>query len=562
MAKSKYRRAKDIFTICANIRGRVADVLNESGYPDYALALNGFAGVYEFPPEVGLVGATDFENLFLKANLTDEELSLVARHEILHVLLNHNKRIGRSRKPRTWNSAADFELSNYYTAHDDAVIEASDTLRDGCTVTTTPAFQGLVAEEIYDRIMEARKQAQEEREKAEQLKQNAQEQDAGDQESLPMGGAGSGGQGGQGGQDQTPQDADESGQDGDQQEDDQEDGEQSEGGESGQDESDGDQQEDAQEDGEEDEDEEEADGNGSEEEKEETGAGDEEDEEDEEETEEALTDEELQEVFDEMMADLSEDEKDSLRNSLIEAVQEAFDEMTPEQQAQMMGRPSPVMDSAEIKEKICQNNDNANGSEKPVRELPKAAETKLTYNLRRYFIKQENVEKVRSFRRPNKKYSGSNIIVKGRCNKYKESKTLAVYIDISGSMNKEMLRKAIGCCESIEDIKRTTVIKKYFNDEVYDDFRPGGGTNYNAVFRDAQENGYDCIAVITDDTGLVPVGNFDFEAIWLIGIEESRSDRPVGDYSFASRVNAPGHSVQNARINAKHFEINIVPWNR
>lgn len=508
-----------------DLRQRVMDILFDTGYPDYALALNGFAYVKALPDGSRSIGATDYKGMFLNAKLDDDELSLVARHEILHVMLRHNNRRKSSHKHMTWNVACDYELSNYYSAYDDEVVASSELLRNGATVSDSPEYAGLVAEEIYDKLLEERKKQQ----KQQQEQQQDQSQDNSvtivAMPGMPSDDSGndphSGGKGW--GKPRTDEE-EESGENEDSKQ--VEDAEQEESEESqgeGQGEQEGAEEKTKQE--------EQADGEGEQPD---------------------LSDEELAEQLEKELSelaaelsDLSDDEQEELYNKIKQAIEYNYDSLSPEQKSQMAA--SELVEASGIS--------GIGGKDvglAPIAEPPIPDAQKLFYSLRSFFIKQENVDKGRSYRRPNKKYAGSGIIMKGRSNVYKPTKTLAVYVDISGSMTKEKVAKALGVVETMEKMKRVTLVKHYFDTRIHDKFRPGGGTDYNCIFRHARENNYTCIAIITDDTDECFQEEFSVEALWIAGVEPKRARYRKG-YSFEERVNKP-----DGNITAKKFEVAIV----
>ena len=297
------------------------DILFREGYPDYAIALNGFRNVVAITGDH--IGATDYQNIYINVSLSDKEASLVVRHEILHVLLNHNNR-RRGRHPVIWNYAADYELSNYYEQRDCGLLDSSLLLKDGCSVHNRPEFDDKIAEQIFASLIN----------------------NDNDWNTIKF--------------------------------------------------------------------------------------------------------------SDWTWAELSEEDQSELREKLVETVKAWTDSLSEEDKQQLQDSGSPFLAD--------ENRSGLGGEEIPqtVVTTPPPSETqRLRYSLRRYFKHQQDVSKGRTYKHPNKKLAGSGIIAKSRTNKYQKEKTLAVYIDISGSMSQKKLARAIGCCESMAKMKRSKLIKHY-----------------------------------------------------------------------------------------------------
>ena len=444
-------------------KARVRQLLFDHNYPEYGLALNAFNQVVPFEGEV--IGATDYTNLYLNKKLNDEELSVVARHEILHALLKHKSRFLKQSKKNheAWNISADIELSNYYAVADNRTLEASETLKNGCYIARYPQYREMTADEIYGELLK-----------------NAVE--------IGMPSKGNGGSQGSPSSDT----------------------QQSNGNGNG----------DTQEENE--------DGNGN-------GAD---------------TQEENQPSLDEAHNDLSkgnegenaeeaEAQEERLRGQMEIAIKAGYDSLTDEEKE--------VLKNSPIAQSIAGTGIGAE------REKPEIDEvTKLRYDLHAYFIKQEHVEKSRTYRRPHRKYIDTPYIVKGRANKYKESKTIACYVDVSGSMSESMIRKGLEVVKGLQDIKRVEVEVFYFDTQIHKEFRSGGGTDYNAILNHADKNKYTCIAIITDNTPITIEKHHTLEAFWLIGIE-----RCSGEYHLAKQVKTPSHAG-NGMITARKFQYNEV----
>lgn len=507
------------------LRQRIVDILFDTGYPDYAIAVHGFECVNTLSD--GIAG-TDYANLYVNEQLSDTELGIVARHEILHVMLKHRKRQQSSFKPVLWNIAADYEVSNYYGYQDDLDIAASPLLSQGVSIAKTPEYCDMTAEEIYAALLA-------------KIQQQAQDQQQNQQNQEQQGGSGQGsaGQGGSGGQRQQnqPPVPQEQGQNQQQQQ----------PSEQGQPNQQGTEQ--------------------PEQEQEQQGQGQQQEQDTEQEQQEQPEPEQPgqeqsgsqpkteQELLDQLeeeynpYLDLSPDEQEGLRNSMQQAIQQAYNSMSDEDKAQLE---QSVLFEPGVSGK---------GGTSDISletDPPEPEEVKLYYDLRRFFLKQQNVEKGKSYKRPNKKYQNSGIVIKARTNVYRESKTLAVYVDVSGSMDKRMVAKALGIVETMKEMKRTELIVKYFNTSLWDTFRSGGGgTNYDIIFQDAKKNNYTCVAIVTDDSWSHLRENYHLDALWIAGVEGGL--RHDGSYCISNWVNPKDENyLSQAHITADHFAVSVV----
>lgn len=566
----------------AEFRNRITNVLFATGYPDYALVLRSFHQVV--PMKGKFIGGTDYTNLYINEDLTDDELSIVVRHEILHVMLRHNKRAPKGHKRNTWNMACDYELSNYYSVYDNHVLKNSERLHDGCYIARHSKYGGRTASQIYDLLIY---DLYEQKRKKEQqnLERNNIPPFSGDSadnsEDFDMDDLNAGSTNPSEGEsmtaempedmepdltdEQTPNNFDN------------EMGESEEGESEGEEidsefdptddtdsddeptENEGEVQNDGEVEGEfdgvDDTDPEfdEADFNDAEEGDNDTEFDPFDSLEDElEELTEEMKDEAEKEASDslsEEAKDLGESDSDAeleeqLRKAMELALKVGYNSLSDEQKEQMEG--------SELVESTASGKSGLGVEMKP----PKIDEAvRLKYQLKSYFIKQEQVDKGRTYRRPNKKYAGSPFIVKGKANVYKPSKTIACYVDVSGSMSRNMVKRALEVVEGLKKIKRLEVKIHYFNTQIHDKFRSGGGTDYNAVLDHATENKYSCIAVITDNSYESWRGKWKFEAVWLIGIERCRDE----EYAFARAVDAYNHpNKRSGYIQCKKFQFNEV----
>ena len=92
--------------------------------------------------------ATDGECLFVNpdfaAKITDEEMRGVIAHECLHVMLKHHARRGQ-RDAKRWNVAADYAINTELT---------KDGFKLPAGGLVDPQYDGMSAEQIYDRLPE------------------------------------------------------------------------------------------------------------------------------------------------------------------------------------------------------------------------------------------------------------------------------------------------------------------------------------------------------------------------------------------------------------------------
>ncbi len=535
----------------AEFRNRVTEVLFNTGYPDYALVMRAFRQVV--PVRGKLIGMTDYNNLYINEELTDDELSVVVRHEILHVMLRHNKRAPKGRKRMMWNMACDYELSHYYSVYDNHVIANSEKLHDACYIARHVKYGNKTAKQIYDALVLDFNKQKEEREKQEREKlSNMPSNPASGNEDIQDGDI-----------DFNPTDVSAGDPNDDVSEKREEYNEPDLSDEFDDDTC-------TTEDGEA---EDQIDNNIESEDAEndmmdeagdnefERGEFDDNDEFDpfEDFDSDDITEEmrenaekEAEKCFDDMdLGDESDAElEEQLRKAMELALKVGYDTLTEEQKEQM--------ENSELVDNTAAGKSGLGVKMDP----PKLDEAvRLKYQLKSYFIKQEQVDKGRTYRRPNKKYAGSSFIVKGKANVYKPSKTIACYVDVSGSMTKNMVKRALEVVEGLKKIKRLEVKIHYFNTKIHDEFWCGGGTDYREVLDHATKNKYSCIAIITDNSSESwYVYKWEFEAIWLIGVQKSYG-KP---YAFERAVEAVGHPAKDKNwngepvIKCKKFQYNEV----
>jgi len=270
------------------LRRRISDILFDTGYPDYAIALTGFrkvVGTSEIP-----IAGTDYANLYINPDFTDDEISVIVRHEILHVILNHRKRMQSHHKPMLWNMAIDYELSNYYSYYDDIVIANNERLRSGCSIAMQPEYQNMTAEEIYDKLLE-------------DVQSGSSSDDTSDGESGESGGGESGGES-----------DDTSGYD--------------------------------------------------------------------------------------PHLDLSQDEQEELRDAMQKAVEQVYETLTDDEKEKLATSPLKPVGRSGLGGMADVFNQTS---------PPEPEEVNLYYDLRRFFLQQQNIGKGRSYKRPNKKYQHSKM---------------------------------------------------------------------------------------------------------------------------------------------------------
>lgn len=139
----------------------VIRILNEAGYATYALIFSHYDLKLTTNPNV--IGFMEPGKARITVNryLNSDQVSVVIRHEILHEILKHAKRLETKGLPmsRMANIAADYEISNRgYTEADKENIR---TLRVGDQVYTGlvtedehPDWTGLTFEEMLDKLMQ------------------------------------------------------------------------------------------------------------------------------------------------------------------------------------------------------------------------------------------------------------------------------------------------------------------------------------------------------------------------------------------------------------------------
>lgn len=154
----------------------VLDILSKEGYPTYARLLNKFD--VNLTADPGVVGymEPDKGRIVLNKGLDIEQVSVIARHEILHEYLTHMQRMekhvgadkwaNRTAQQHQWsNIAGDYEISNKgYTEKDKETvrnIKLNDKVLKGLvTEDDHPDWVNLSLEEMYDELAKLQKQDQ------------------------------------------------------------------------------------------------------------------------------------------------------------------------------------------------------------------------------------------------------------------------------------------------------------------------------------------------------------------------------------------------------------------
>lgn len=96
--------------------------------------------------------ATDGKNIFINpkfvSELTDEEITFILCHEVLHNVLCHFKRMDNiNAEPTKWNYAADYELNPLLV--DEGLLDANH-VKNKLKACYDEKYLGMTAEEIYD----------------------------------------------------------------------------------------------------------------------------------------------------------------------------------------------------------------------------------------------------------------------------------------------------------------------------------------------------------------------------------------------------------------------------
>jgi predicted metal-dependent peptidase len=165
----------------------------------------------------------------------------------------------------------------------------------------------------------------------------------------------------------------------------------------------------------------------------------------------------------------------------------------------------------------------------PLPEIESRPAITFLRDLKSNFSYVQHFQRGRTFRRPNKKYAESNVIIRARTAKPQDSLVIACYVDSSGSMSLDKTQKVIDISRVLKNIRRVRVIVFYFNTEVYAEYQESqGGTSYDAVLLHAQEHGYRNIIILTDTDGVsIPDSrnySASFDRIWVYNSEKGSSN--------------------------------------
>ena len=171
-------------------KNEVLDILREEGYPTYARLLNMFdVNLTDDPGVIGFMEPAK-GRIVLNRGLDIEQVSVIARHEILHEYLTHEMRLLKHLAQSmdldyddlddikikdlkrdlysnpNFNVAADYEISNrgYTDADKETVrnIKLNGQILSGLvTEDDHPDWTNLSVEDMYDRLNDLMKQEQE-----------------------------------------------------------------------------------------------------------------------------------------------------------------------------------------------------------------------------------------------------------------------------------------------------------------------------------------------------------------------------------------------------------------
>ena len=171
-------------------KNEVLDILREEGYPTYARLLNMFdVNLTDDPGVIGFMEPAK-GRIVLNRGLDIEQVSVIARHEILHEYLTHEMRLLKHLAQSmdldyddlddikikdlkrdlysnpNFNVAADYEISNrgYTDADKETVrnIKLNGQILSGLvTEDEHPDWTNLSVEDMYDRLNDLMKQEQE-----------------------------------------------------------------------------------------------------------------------------------------------------------------------------------------------------------------------------------------------------------------------------------------------------------------------------------------------------------------------------------------------------------------
>lgn len=482
-------------------RNKLADLLAEDGYPDYANALYGFKSLVLVGSDHPILGCCSQSSLVLNEKLTDEEACFVARHEIRHVLQRHHERCGK-RHPSVWNIAADLEISNFYSEDDVELLKSQSNIKGGLSIDLEgyTEYRGKTAEEIYDQMLAQG------RVKIVSIKVSA---------------SGPPGQGGAGGGSKESQDENAAGEPLNEEELD-------------------------------------------EEAKKLLGELVDLDKKIAKNLHKKLSEARSNEPTKEQKEGKPTPKRTPM-GTKKERSQNTNQNESDENKQPKPDKEEIDETEDETEDEDLDIEGNGVGTEHAERKVEEPVPTKvrLQRSLKGVFGRQKFYAPKMTYSKYNKRYltppgaketpmvgksRHDGVIKKGKKRMLKEWMTLGVYCDVSGSMSRDKVSIALGTCEEIGKMKRCAVKTHYFDTEVRDEFFSGGGTDYRAVLTHAKEQKYKSVAIITDDSNShnIPRGEFSFDNLWIIGVEHS-SDDDKDRYSI-------GPQVVDGTIKVKKFD--------
>jgi predicted metal-dependent peptidase len=225
---------------------------------------------------------------------------------------------------------------------------------------------------------------------------------------------------------------------------------------------------------------------------------------------------------------------DQMVEEMKQAVQDGLNELTEEDKQNLSDE---IVDNSQER---ATTGENGGGQAAPVEPV----EVTLKKRLHRFFKSADAFAMNESYRFWNKKNNG-DIRMKGRRFSRGEGEQVGIYIDVSGSMSQERLAKAMGTLAALDRIKNIKKTVQYFGNDIYKTFCSGGGTRYDKVFADAKAKKMTSIIIITDDDYCRVDEEYEFRAIFIIGVTnpkyydesepygicrvigDKRSDKPV-----------------------------------
>lgn len=152
-------------------KDQIMDVLSEEGYPSYAKLLSLFDVFLTDDPDVVAYMIPGKAAIVLNQNLNIDQVSTLVRHEILHEYFTHAERQAEFQRKHPGlpadhelsNIAGDYDISNRgYTEKDKRIaraIQLNDQILTGLvTEDQHPDWVGLSFEEMYEKLLEERKE--------------------------------------------------------------------------------------------------------------------------------------------------------------------------------------------------------------------------------------------------------------------------------------------------------------------------------------------------------------------------------------------------------------------